>query len=373
MLSTILMTGCGWHKKSGTLISVNVKEPYPHKELILKNFMDVEYIPLETSDEFLCNGTVQAIGKDFIIVASMGNRFGDIFIFDRNGKGLRKFNHQGRGAGEYMWLMGITLDENNCEMFVKDIRDVLVYDLYGKFLRSFQAWGEMYNFDEEQWICKVTSSNDDVGTNFNQQFTIISKKDENIDKDIRIYFDQKVETRMIFEKGEMSYGINASYSSIIPFLDSWILTEPSSDTIFRLMSDKTVNPFMVRTPPIQSMNPVIFLFPSIFTEQYYFMETVKKEFDFDTGIGLQTTHLMYDKQEDRIFEYVALNDDFATRNTVDMSQKLFNKEVAFWQKFGADILVEAYKKGELKGKLKEVAAELEEDSNPVIMLAKYKK
>jgi len=36
-------------------------------------------------------------------------------------------------------------------------------------------------------------------------------------------------------------------------------------------------------------------------------------------------------------------------------------------------LVEAYEKGQLKGKLKEIAATLDEESNPVIMLAKYKK
>ena len=36
-------------------------------------------------------------------------------------------------------------------------------------------------------------------------------------------------------------------------------------------------------------------------------------------------------------------------------------------------LCEDYKKGKLKGKLKEVAATLEEDDNRVIMLVKHKK
>jgi hypothetical protein len=36
-------------------------------------------------------------------------------------------------------------------------------------------------------------------------------------------------------------------------------------------------------------------------------------------------------------------------------------------------LVESYKRGELKGKLKEIAATLNEESNPVIMLIKHKK
>ena len=36
-------------------------------------------------------------------------------------------------------------------------------------------------------------------------------------------------------------------------------------------------------------------------------------------------------------------------------------------------LLEAYEMGKLKGELKKIAANLNEDSNPVLMLAKYKK
>ena len=56
-----------------------------------------------------------------------------------------------------------------------------------------------------------------------------------------------------------------------------------------------------------------------------------------------------------------------------MSKKTFNNEIIFQHKYEADDLVEALEKGELKGKLKEVAAKLKEEDNPVIMLVKYKK
>ena len=42
---------------------------------------------------------------------------------------------------------------------------------------------------------------------------------------------------------------------------------------------------------------------------------------------------------------------------------------AYWQIFNAHDLVIAYEQGRLKGKLKEIAARLDEDSNPVVMLA----
>lgn len=50
-----------------------------------------------------------------------------------------------------------------------------------------------------------------------------------------------------------------------------------------------------------------------------------------------------------------------------------NHEIESWQPLEAHQLVESYKKGELKGKLKEIAATLDEEDNPVIMLIKHKK
>lgn len=51
------------------LITVDVtNNSFPKKELALQDFMDVEYIPLETNDDFVNQGFVQAIGKEFILV-----------------------------------------------------------------------------------------------------------------------------------------------------------------------------------------------------------------------------------------------------------------------------------------------------------------
>ena len=64
----LLMTGCGDSKQSAEdLITVDVTASYPKKELILQDFMDVEYIALETNDEFVNQGFVQAIGKKYIL------------------------------------------------------------------------------------------------------------------------------------------------------------------------------------------------------------------------------------------------------------------------------------------------------------------
>ena len=56
-----------------------------------------------------------------------------------------------------------------------------------------------------------------------------------------------------------------------------------------------------------------------------------------------------------------------------MFLKYTNDKIVFSVTLDAYQLVEAYEKGELKGKLKEIAAKLDEEDNPVIMLVKHKK
>ena len=116
------MAGCSGDKQAADdLITVDVTTNYPKKELVLQDFMDVEYIPLETKDDFITMGWVHTIGKKVIIVRNRNrNTDGDIFIFDRNGKGVRKINRFGQSAEEYQFLLGITLDEDNDEIFVND-------------------------------------------------------------------------------------------------------------------------------------------------------------------------------------------------------------------------------------------------------------
>lgn len=47
-------------------------------------------------------------------------------------------------------------------------------------------------------------------------------------------------------------------------------------------------------------------------------------------------------------------------------------KIAFMTKLEASDLLEAYEGGKLRGPLKEIAANLKEDDNPVIMIARYK-
>ena len=382
----LLITGCGGKTQStDDFISVDVTKSYPKRELILQDFMDVEYVALETTDDFLNQGVVLAVGKEIIMVKNVVND-GDIFVYDRKGKGLRKINRKGQGGEEYNNIRQIILDEDNREMFVNDYSNkILVYDLFGNFKRSFRyvenpQYSDIYNFDEESFICQDASF-DNGGETGITPFVIISKQDGSIIKSIQISCQQKRPNQIQRPHSGMTvtaYVSNFPATSIIPYHESWLLTVYSNDTIFRFIQASNLIPFMLRTPSIESNDPKANLSLGILTERYYFLQTEKNEPEiigttpYDAKVVFAKTYLMYDKQETSIYEYTVYNDDYSPKISVNMSSNTANDEIAFSQKLEAYALVESYKKSELKGKLKEIAATLDEEDNPVIMLVKYK-
>ena len=388
-ITTIILlvvgTGCGGGKQStNDYITIDVTKSYPKKELILQDFMDVEYIVLETNDEFVTQGIVLAIGKNFIIVKNQV-RDGNIFIFDRNGKGVRNINRIGQGPEDYTNISGIVIDEDNGEIFVNDefAKKIMVYDLNGQFKRTlphvddYQYRNEIYIFNNNSLICKDASFDSDEA-NKKAPFVIISKQTGSIINDIQIPYTKKIIPSVTFtiemNGNSMPVGAGYVYFPIIPYHDSWILTEASSDTVFRYFPDGNKIPFIVRTPSIQSMNPEVFLFPRILADRFYFMQTTKREYNEEIRKAFPTIELAYDRQEKAIFETTVYNDDFSNKRIVDMKRETIrDDEVAFHDKIEAYELMEANEKGLLKARLKEIAEELNEDDNPVIMLVKHKK
>lgn len=150
-----VMAGCGGdHSSTDGLITVDVNDSYStKKELVLQDFMDVEYIPLETNDEFINRACVQAVGEKYIIVTNFYDD-GNIFVYGRNGKAIRKINRKGQGGEEYVSMRSVSLDEENEEIFVNDFhaKKIRVYDLEGNFKRSLNQRSEKSRFT---WKCLI--------------------------------------------------------------------------------------------------------------------------------------------------------------------------------------------------------------------------
>lgn len=376
----LVMTSCGSDNASTDgFITVDVtKSSYsPKKELVLQDFMDVEYIPLETNDEFINQGYVQAVGEKYIIVTNY-RKDGDIFVYNRNGKAIRKINHKGQGGKEYISFRTITLDEENNELFVNDhyAKKIVVYDLEGNFKRSFKQndkgkslfYWEIFNYDKENLIC-YDELNEEI------PFLLISKQDGSITKEIKVPFkEKKVFIQLLKYEGGIRTAGPGNYSRITPFKGNWILLEPSSDTIYTLMPDCSLRPFIAKTPPVHTMNPEFYLILRLISDRYYFMESVKNVYDFRKREGFPRTYFMYDTQEKDFFSYIIYNGDYSDKKELYMIMFIpINAKGELWATIDAFELCRDYEKGKLKGKLKDIAAKLGEDDNRVIMLVKPKK
>ena len=375
----LVMTGCGGNTSTNSLVTVDVtKSSYsPKKELVLQDFMDVEYIPLETNDEFINQGNVQAVGKKYIIVANY-RKDGDIFVYDRKGKAIRKINRKGQGGEEYISFYNVILDEENEELFINDFwaRKIKVYDLEGNFKRSFmqkqegdtQFYTDMFNYDKDNLIC-YDECNADI------PFLLVSKQDGSITREIKVpYKEKKLFIQLLrYEGGTRAAGPGA-YSRIIPYNNNWILSESSSDTIYTLMPDYSLRPFIVRTPPLHTMNPEFHVVLRLISDRYYFMESVKNVYDFRKQEGFPRTYFVYDTKENDFFSYITYNGDYTSKKELYMVMFTpINSKGELWATLDAFELCKDYEDGKLKGKLKEVASKLGEDDNRVIMLVKPKR
>ncbi|RHU28905.1 6-bladed beta-propeller [Parabacteroides sp. TM07-1AC] len=372
----LVVAGCEKNKQQADdLITVDVTTSYPKKELVLQDFMDVEYIALETTDQFLTQGLVRDVGKEYLLATNRNND-GDIFLFDRkNGKGVRKINRQGQGAEEYTRMNDVILDESNGEIFVKSQGNkILVYDLYGGFKRCLNLGREVssvFDYDKNNLICYDMSDYHSKGKDRSKSYhIIISKQDGSVTREIFIPF-KTINTPIVVDGDKFiasySYPIRLSH-------DAWTLVDTSADTLYHYAPDGTLIPFIVRTPSAHTMQPEVFLYMGISTDRYHFMQTLKNVFNFEKGNGFYTDELVYDREEKAMFQVAVCNDDYAEKRTVAMTAKSINREIENATSLNASRLVEIYKKGQLKdGKLKEIVSKLDEEDNPVIMLVKQKK
>ena len=371
----VTLIACKSQSEKTELITIDVEKSYPKKELILQDFVNVEYIPLETTDEFINKGIVKTVGKNYIAIVNGGN-MGDIFLYNRStGKGVRKINRKGQGGEEYSQITQIILDEEQNEMFIVDYprQKFMVYNLEGKFLRDFKFdensfYTFVYPYDKAHLIVYKDCAHH--GQPENSCHAIISKQDGKTIRNISLPYKELEDIRYtgMHEKyGEIT-AVPAHYLTI-PARKDWYLASISSDTIYRHLPNGDKHPYMVRTPSINSMDPEVFLFPKMMTEQYDFLVSIKKK--MTEHFSFPSENLIYDKQEKAVYTYTIQNANFEGSDVAIWESSL-SPEVASYRILYAHDLVEANKEGKLKGRLKEIASTLDEEDNPVIMLMKQK-
>lgn len=101
------------HEAEDNLIKINPHEA--KEEINLSEFVDsVKYIPLQTDDNSIVGRVYSVtIKENFIYVLDISDIDRQvIFVFDKDGNFVSKLDKYGRGPGEYSYLMGFIVDDN---------------------------------------------------------------------------------------------------------------------------------------------------------------------------------------------------------------------------------------------------------------------
>jgi hypothetical protein len=124
-------------------------EGFPELEsvdtIMIEEFIDsLTYIPLEMTSECILYNITQIIEQDnrFIILDdSKGNN--SMFIFDNDGKYIRKIGTFGRGPDEYLNITALDVGIQNRNIYIYDAISarITVYDTLGNVLNSIKIDG----------------------------------------------------------------------------------------------------------------------------------------------------------------------------------------------------------------------------------------
>lgn len=367
---------------AGELAAIDVTIDYPQKEFYLQDIAKVEYIPFETNDNALMSRSVKIfyVSDDYIIAANIVE--GDVFVYDGNGKWKYSFNHKGQGAEEYVFLNSIAFDEKAKEIFVSEYYSsnpkILVYDESGTYKRTLPCppnfWPNLYNFDDETLFVY-----DDCGIlgmkgYSNKPYLFMSKKDGSFTDSLNIYLPVRLSNASVWhgeENGQpatyskvMSIGNNRSYG------ENFLIADWSADTIYRLTSQKELQPMIVRKPPMQSTDPKILLSNYLVTDKFILLGAYKMDYDaLKNGEVIWPKQLMYDFRTGEINVYRLKNRDITSLNNI-MIDAITPENTGIIMHDAAYLFV-MDENGEVKGDLKELLKTLNEDANPVLVKIKF--
>ena len=393
-----LLSSCTHPKSTDDTVSIPVldigEKDYPTRKIDIHDIADVEYIPLESSDSTLLGLSYMYFSDKYVVTSDVSSG-GNIYFFDHSGKLLWKFNRRGSGPGEFSYLSLCIVDFEQEECYVDDMNksEILIYSFKGDYKRSIPMDGFMgvdigkATIEDYVRFLKILHYDADFllgysstqlyisrGLTDKPPYYLISKKDGG-----RYPLDLKIKngiTNYIYNgKGEKVGSLNHS-SLLQNGNECWIL-ELSSDTIYSLVDRKKI-PIAVQHPSMHSITPPLAIFPYGFTDYFLVFDVVPLFTDEKNPWSPynESKTLVWNRITNKLEHWEIYNSDISSDASFNDAPTMFRNGLAMkncgFALYGPEGLINHYKKGELKGRLKEIAANLREDDNNVIALVKYK-
>lgn len=370
-----------------TLGVIDLSGNYPTRKVDLNEIADLEYVPLETTDSSLLPGICVTffISDDYIITSDMYT--GDVFIFTRLGKFLRKFNKRGNGPEEYTSLSFEAVDFETEEFLIHDWprKRVSIYSFEGVYKRSI-PWTisnlyPWYNLNKNYLIgYHDTYSEETKQCTDSHPYYIMSKASSELTP-LDLTVSNGISNTLTVIKEKLSSGetyVSTPHLPIYPLqmnADEALIADFALDTLYSY-KDGLLSPIAVKTASARSTNPPTVIVPELYTDSFIFFRVVSLYHDESNHWKPyeESVKLIWNRKTNQVEDWDIYNSDFdtpITRYPVTKFDNFSSKNmgVVFYR---PEVLIELYNDGKLKGKIKDVASKLDEEDNYVLLIAKYK-
>ena len=387
---------------------IDLEKEYPVKRIDIHEIADVEYIPLETTEEsLLTSGTAKAVSDKYIIVSDYAPENHQILIFDRQGKYIRTINRKGQGPEEYLYFHKFEADFNAEELYIYTSgTKIFVYTFEGKFLRSFTYPGVQdknhLRFDN------IYNYNDDYLLAYNDKYWPSSYDGYYRDADKTPYYlinkqNGKVapaNKRLTLENpvpcylDKMGLGSAGFYTMPLGYIidhllrngeSEFLVVENSLDTLYTF-ENHVLQPVMLRTPTITTMKPKRFIVPCVYTDNYFIYRRLVLEEDYDKDPYSYDDRsfpaYILDRETKEIFKLELYDSNFSEENRLDdkivtafpgnsifCSSTIKNQVVSH---YNTNVLFKMQEENTLKGKLRDVVSNMQEDDNHIFVFYTFK-
>ena len=373
-------------QKDSTLPILDISKEHPEIELDIQEIADVEYIPLETTDESIIGKAPYFAISEKYIVSLASTLDKTTRFFDRKGKYLFKIDRCGQGPEEYVTPYNVSIDFENEECYIYDAyrHKIQVYTFSGKWVRTLKiqegiSYFNMFNYNQ-QYLIAYNNSHDYINV-YNtpedkQPYHIIDKKSGK-HTPIDICVEKKISKT--FKKGHDQGGSYIeSMLFICPFLannNDILIADFGLDTLYQYKENQLA-PIAVQYPSVHNDDVPTIIAPGIYTDLYLFFKPVLMKYvEGDVNKPYwDAPYLMWKRKTNEIVEVTEWKDTNYPnkRNILYDMNKQWNLTNCIHFQYSAESLCEEYEVGNLKGKLKEVSSKLNFDDNNVIVICKLK-
>ena len=381
MLMAMVLLAClgalAQNKTGKNVPEIDVTQAKRFAPLKVSEKATVEFIPLETNADFLLDrvaGALINVTENYIVTVNITE--GKLFVFSRQGKALHTFCRKGQGPEEFVYPIAVRVDEKSKEIFVLDYQKVQVYSLTGKYKRSLNIpenvkIGSMFNYDDKHLICYDNHNLDRQGEKVTEQpFFLFSKKDGKITR-IPLTIQNRIGQSMYIERDGKKMVV--TMNNIAPMVkngDEVVLSDMGSDVVYLYKKGK-VTPLLKRNPGTMDFNPRSAMGVVMKLGDIVWLREVKKEVK---GPRPDINMLTYDVATGEVNNLV-LWDDVNFTNPYSVQSRNERQELPYnctAANFQPDYLKKLNEQGRLTGRLKELAEEMLEDDNPLLILYKLK-